>query len=716
MGLCSSWCGRVLEWRKRDVVEDRNNNADEEKNMWNLFYDFRTLEIATNCFSELNRLGQGGFGPVYKGLLPSGQEVAVKKLSLNSRQGLREFTNEVKLLLKIQHRNLVTLLGCCVESPEKMLVYEYLPNRSLDFFLFDKEKSASLNWSKRLDIIIGVARGLLYLHEEAPERIIHRDIKASNILLDEQLKAKISDFGLARLFPGEDTHFNTFRISGTQYVILNHILTWNLWQGGKALELVDPSLIKWNRDEAAMCIQLGLLCCQATVAERPNMNSVHLMLISDSFNLPIPVKPGIQGRAGRLTATSSAPTNTLSTDNTTAATRTTQKDFVLIKIQGHPEYMNLTEGMYDVQQLHSIPCREPIFTQECWKALNSRNSTTYTANSTFSSNLHEAFNRFKNNTALTHLNATIYTIVNGTDPVTVLALCRVDISAVECQPCIEAAAIGIVEACPYHTSAEIWYDLCMIRYSGENFITKADYTVVLTIYDTRDVPQPDIYNKKVQEVAQNLSISAGKSEERFAVGWTNVSSTLRLQGYEVCTKDLSSEDCTHCLRNASGTIQKYCLGKWACWIATPTCDLRFNLDPVVFDETRMFAPQIFTDDIETDTISSSPPPGNLHVRNGASNNGLIIGITAGVFVMIVIIIIGCLWLRGVEGKKRKTMERRVSRDALEDGDVETTIRDAVGSGSFLFDFEMLVIATGNFCLTNRLGTGGFGTVYKVLPL
>ncbi|PIA33309.1 hypothetical protein AQUCO_04100021v1 [Aquilegia coerulea] len=346
-----------------------------------------------------------------------------------------------------------------------------------------------------------------------------------------------------------------------------------------------------------------------------------------------------------------------------------------------------------------------------FKNCGSSTSTTYTANSTFSSNLQEAFNRFKNNTALTILNSTIYTIINGTDPVTVLALCRVDISAVECQPCIEAATIGIVEECPYHSSAEIWYSLCMIRYSGENFITKPDYTVVLTIWDVRDVPQPDIYDKKVQEVAQNLSISAGKSEERFAVGWTNVSSTLRLQGYHVCTRDLSSEDCTYCLRNARRTIQRYCLGKWACWIATPSCDIRLNLDPVVFNETRMFAPQIITNYVVTDPI---PSPRILNVRNARSENGLIIGVTVGGFVIIVIMVIGSLWLRDIDGKKKKKnkMERRVSRDAQEDDDGETTIIDIVESGSFVFHFEMLVVATENFSLANRLGTGGFGSVYK----
>lgn len=349
MGFCSGFCAFFDRLKSgRGAGAAAGNEDDDVLESFDLFFELQALQIATSFFSELNKLGHGGFGPVYKGLMPNGIEVAVKKLSLDSRQGVREFTNEVKLLLRVQHKNLVMLLGCCVQGPEKMLVYEYLPNKSLDYFLFDKSKSPSLDWMTRFRIIMGVARGLLYLHEEAPERIIHRDIKASNILLDEKLNPKISDFGLARLFPGEDTHLNTFRISGTHgymapeyamhgylsvktdvfsYGVLvleivsgrkNHdgrlergkadllSYTWMLYEAGKALDLVDPTLAKCNRDEAAMCVQLGLLCCQASLAERPDMNSVHLMLSSDSFTLPRPGKPGLQGRGGRWTTTSTS--------------------------------------------------------------------------------------------------------------------------------------------------------------------------------------------------------------------------------------------------------------------------------------------------------------------------------------------------------------------------------------------------------------------------
>jgi len=187
----------------------------EEKSSGFTLFDLSQLQRATENFSEGNRLGRGGFGPVYKGQLSDGQEIAVKRLASHSGQGFTEFRNEVELIAKLQHTNLVRLLGCCIEGEEKNLVYEYMPNKSLDFFIFDENQSSSLNWSKRRVIIEGIAQGLLYLHKHSRLRVIHRDLKASNILLDQDMNPKISDFGLARIFGSNDTEGNTKRVVGT---------------------------------------------------------------------------------------------------------------------------------------------------------------------------------------------------------------------------------------------------------------------------------------------------------------------------------------------------------------------------------------------------------------------------------------------------------------------------------------------------------------------
>ncbi|KAJ0983528.1 hypothetical protein J5N97_011783 [Dioscorea zingiberensis] len=178
-------------------------------------HDFGTILSATENFSANNKLGEGGFGPVYKGRLGDGQEIAVKRLAKSSVQGLVEFKNEVVLIAKLQHRNLVRLLGCCIKGEERLLVYEYMPNKSLDFFLFGKPKEEGLGWQIRFKIIMGIARGLLYLHHDSRLRVIHRDLKASNILLDKDMNPKISDFGMARIFGGDEVEGNTRKVVGT---------------------------------------------------------------------------------------------------------------------------------------------------------------------------------------------------------------------------------------------------------------------------------------------------------------------------------------------------------------------------------------------------------------------------------------------------------------------------------------------------------------------
>ncbi|BAT73813.1 hypothetical protein LR48_Vigan01g068900 [Vigna angularis] len=297
------------------------------------FFTLTFLAAATDNFSEKNKLGQGGFGPVYKGKLPGGEEIAVKRLSRKSSQGLEEFKNEMMLIAKLQHRNLVRLLGCSIQGEEKMLVYEYLPNKSLDCFLFDPVKKTQLDWTKRFEIIEGIARGLLYLHQDSRLRIIHRDLKASNILLDESMHPKISDFGLARIFGGNQNEASTNRVVGTygymspEYameglfsvksdvysfgVLLLEIMSgrrntsfrntedssligyaWHMWSEQRVMELLDSSIgDSTPKSKALRFIHIAMLCVQDSASRRPNMASVLLMLASEDTTLPLPKQP-----------------------------------------------------------------------------------------------------------------------------------------------------------------------------------------------------------------------------------------------------------------------------------------------------------------------------------------------------------------------------------------------------------------------------------------
>ncbi|KAB1670992.1 hypothetical protein [Gossypium barbadense] len=301
-------------------------------------FNFEELATATNNFHPEKKLGQGGFGPVYKGTLDDGKEIAVKRLSKASGQGLEEFMNEVVVISKLQHRNLVRLFGCCVEAEEKILVYEFMPNKSLDAFLFDPVKQRLLDWRKRFNIIEGISRGLLYLHRDSRLRIIHRDLKASNVLLDQDLNPKISDFGMARIFGGGENQANTKRVVGTygymspEYAMQGQFLeksdvfsygvllleivsgrrntsfynnkddlsllgyAWRLWKEGNIWRLVDEVIFELESDsnnekEIWRCIHVGLLCVQEYTKDRPTISTVISMLNSEISDLNTPKQP-----------------------------------------------------------------------------------------------------------------------------------------------------------------------------------------------------------------------------------------------------------------------------------------------------------------------------------------------------------------------------------------------------------------------------------------
>ncbi|XP_027342924.1 G-type lectin S-receptor-like serine/threonine-protein kinase At4g27290 [Abrus precatorius] len=320
---------------KNQIIGWKNHTDNTEKEEIDIpIFDLSTIANATNNFFIRNKLGEGGFGPVYKGTLSNGQDIAVKRLCNNTGQGPKEFINEVNLIANLQHRNLVKLLGCCIQDDERILIYEFMTNRSLDYFIFDETKKSLLLWPKRFQIICGIARGLLYLHEDSRLRIIHRDLKTSNILLDKNMNPKISDFGLARTFGGDEAEVKTKRVVGTygyispEYAargnfsvksdvfsfgvialetvsgkknkeyfdhhnldLLGH--AWILWCEERPLELIDESLrktIALAEADVLRCIHIGLLCVQERPEDRPDMSAVILMLNGEK-KLPRPREP-----------------------------------------------------------------------------------------------------------------------------------------------------------------------------------------------------------------------------------------------------------------------------------------------------------------------------------------------------------------------------------------------------------------------------------------
>ncbi|XAR48090.1 Non-specific serine/threonine protein kinase [Bertholletia excelsa] len=295
-----------------------------------LNFPYETLEKATNYFHLSNKLGQGGSGSVYKGTLPDGKVVAIKRLFFNTRQWVDHFFNEVNLISGIHHKNLVQLLGCSITGPESLLVYEFVPNCSLSDHLFVRSAVEPLNWEARSKIILGTAEGLAYLHEELEFRIVHRDIKLSNVLLNEDFTPKIADFGLARLFPKDQTHIST-AIAGTlgymapEYVVRGKLtekadvysfgvlvievvsgkncnsfsqnsysilqMAWNLYQRGRLHAAVDEALDgKFEEEEACRLLQIGLLCVQASAELRPSMSMV-VKMIKGNDEIPVPTQP-----------------------------------------------------------------------------------------------------------------------------------------------------------------------------------------------------------------------------------------------------------------------------------------------------------------------------------------------------------------------------------------------------------------------------------------
>ncbi|KAJ8431118.1 hypothetical protein Cgig2_004709 [Carnegiea gigantea] len=310
-------CWFVKRKKRAHAAEDELLGIDAKP----YTFTYAELRSATGDFNSSNKLGEGGFGAVYKGTLSDRRLIAVKQLSVASHHGKNQFITEIATISAVQHRNLVKLYGCCLDGEKRLLVYEYLENKSLDQALFG-ESNLKLNWAQRFEICLGVAKGLAYLHEESRLRIVHRDVKASNILLDSDLNPKISDFGLAKLYDDKKTHIST-RVAGTigylapEYAMRGHLTekvdvfgfgvvaleivsgrsnsdaslekekvyllewAWQLHENNQDVELVDKRLSEFDEQEVKRVIRVALLCTQTAPAHRPTMSRVLAMLTGD---------------------------------------------------------------------------------------------------------------------------------------------------------------------------------------------------------------------------------------------------------------------------------------------------------------------------------------------------------------------------------------------------------------------------------------------------
>ncbi|XP_074267428.1 putative cysteine-rich receptor-like protein kinase 39 [Silene latifolia] len=493
-------------------------------------YSFKSLRIATSEFSNENKLGEGGFGIVYKGTLKNGEQLAIKRLSQGtSGQGTKEFMTEARLLAKLQHRNLVRLLGFCSEGDEKLLVYEFMSNASLDGFLFDPIKRPLLGWGTRSKIIIGIAKGLQYLHDDSRLTIIHRDLKPGNILLDKEMNPKIADFGLAKLSEGAQKFGNTVRIAGTQgYMAPEYLMTgeysdksdvysygimlleivsgqrnrmnrqthpredlsiqaWRLWNEERSFEITDPILFEnCPRNEVTRYIQIGLLCVQANAEERPTMAAVVFMLTC-ATNLPLP----------------SAPMMTSNQNNMP---------------------MNYNSWQQSSNQVYG------------------------------------------------------------------LFQCRNDIGLNVCNQCVKEASQKIIEKCPLSGEGIVWYDECMLRYANRKIFSSYETLPGINIQSLVNVTNYDEFAPILATSLKGVIKDASSASPHYASRETNLTLFDQLYSFAQCTPDIDSFGCNNCLKFAMATMVQCCNKSVNVMVFTPSCQLRYDRSPFLKDSSSPAPP------------------------------------------------------------------------------------------------------------------------------
>ncbi|KAF0905234.1 hypothetical protein E2562_003838 [Oryza meyeriana var. granulata] len=746
-------CLSVQKCRRRSMSTQQPSysiqTAEDIESTDSLFINLSTLRAATGNFSESNRLGEGGFGSVYKGVLPSGEEIAVKRLSISSRQGMEELKNELVLVAKLQHKNLVRLVGVCLQEHEKLLVYEYMPNRSIDTILFDLDKSKELDWGKRLRIINGIARALQYLHEDSQLRIIHRDLKASNVLLDSDYTPKISDFGLARLFGGDQTREVTSRVVGTygymspEYAMRGHYsvksdvfsfgilmieivtgrrssgsysfdqsndllsLVWEHWTMGTTVEMMDPSLTRHApRDQMLKCIHIGLLCVQDNPADRPMMSTVNIMLSSNTVSLQSPSKPSffipkngtdsnIYSEPYPLTSQSTRRSGVISVNDVSS-----NRAWLTRQRRERTKFLPaaaMLAVVVVVAVLLPLAGAQPMQFSSCA-------SGAYATNSTYQANLGLLAAALPAN-ASTTASAGYVTVTVGVlpDRVSALALCRGDANASTCRACVAAAFRLAQRDCPSSKDATTYQDDCIVRFSDQRFLdfvgVNSPVSESYSDADNLTAAVPVAWFNTAVVALMNATVDhavavGGNATQKYfatAVEDFDPKHYPKIYGMAQCAPVMSVAQCRSCLTGFVASIPPFLNGKPGGRVLGIWCNLRYSVKP--FYEGR---PML--------QLSAPPAPSPAAVPSLApqiktGRKGGVAGVSAGVACSIVLMLILSAYAF-IRSKRKKAAKK------------DNLLKKMARGKCTIFDLPTLKEATENFSEKHKLGEGGFGSVYK----
>uniref|UniRef100_M4DB21 Uncharacterized protein n=1 Tax=Brassica campestris TaxID=3711 RepID=M4DB21_BRACM len=704
------------------LAEDR----DDITTAGSLQFDFKAIEAATDNFSETNKLGQGGFGQVYKGTFPSGIQVAVKRLSKTSGQGEREFENEVVVVAKLQHRNLVRLLGFCLEGEEKILIYEFVPNKSLDYFLFGKLSSIpnliyhlqiscrlekyilkyacadstmqnQLDWKIRYKIIKGIARGIIYLHQDSRLTIIHRDLKAGNILLDADMNPKVADFGMARIFGMDQTEANTKRIVGTY--------------GYMSPEYAMYGQFSMKSD----VYSFGVLVLEIISGKKNNslyqMDGTAGNLVTYTWSL--------WSNGSPLELMDASFRDNYQTDEVTRCIH-----IALLCVQGEAEDRPTMPEIVQLLTSSSIALTLPrppgLFFRSKHEqvrvdpsidtfAMGSVDGASITQLKSVPHNLRwvmivmcENVRKRNEEYALQWCRSSsttgFYSTAAGQSPDLVfgLFLCQGDLRPEVCGNCVVFAASDTLKQCPEEKVGLIWYDECMLRYADRNIFLESSFqngTNGILMWNTQFVPlnQSDGFRDVVFSLMNKCVNEAVNSSRKFAVSQSNFTSSRTLYGMVQCIPDLTSEDCFNCLQQ---TIRSLPTDKLGGRLLMPSCNSRYEVYQF-YGETATGEPQP-----PQPQLDSAPPRSSQRHGKGRGSHVTIIAVLVPITVIFLLLVaVFIFWAK----KKKRTYETEPLAEA---GEYITT------AGSLPFDFKAIEAATDKFSETNKLGQGGFGQVYK----